>query len=100
LPRRYVIKSTTHAALLNIACQEKTMGLVIYHDELSSLFAEMDKAHNTTMRAEMLEIMVRWKNFITTRKHRAIYTPKTAISLFGNIQPDKLNSLISADGGN
>jgi hypothetical protein len=98
LPRRYVIKSTTHAALLTIACQEKTMGLVMYQDELSSLFAEMEKAHNTTMRADLLELWSGGKVSYDTNTRGHLHTPKTAISLFGNIQPDKLNSLLTADG--
>ena len=99
LPRRYVIEGATHAALLNIACQEKTMGLVIYHDELSSFFAEMDKAHNTTMRAEMLKLWSGGKISYDTKTSGHLHTSKTAVSLFGNIQPDKLSELISADGG-
>ena len=98
LPRRYVVESATHAALLGIACQEKTMGLVIYHDELASLFAEMEKSHNTAMRAELLKLWTGGKISYDTKTSGHLHTPNTAISLFGNIQPDKLKSLISADG--
>ena len=99
LPRRYVVKSTTHAALLNIACQPKTMGLAFYQDELASMFAEMAKAHNTTMRADLLEFWSGGKVSYDTNTKGHLYTPKTAISIFGNIQPDKLNSLIRDEGG-
>jgi hypothetical protein len=98
LPRRYVVKSTTHAALLNIACQPKTMGLAFYQDELASMFAEMAKAHNTTMRADLLEFWSGGKVSYDTNTKGHLYTPKTAISIFGNIQPDKLNSLIREEG--
>jgi hypothetical protein len=99
LPRRYVVKSTTHAALLNTACQPKTMGLAFYQDELASMFAEMAKAHNTTMRADLLEFWSGGKVSYDTNTKGHLYTPKTAISIFGNIQPDKLNSLIRDEGG-
>jgi hypothetical protein len=75
------------------------MGLVIFHDELSSFFAELEKSHNTTMRAEMLKLWSGGKISYDTKTSGHLHTPKTAISLFGNIQPDKLSQLVAADGG-
>lgn len=98
LPRRYVVKSVTHARLLGIACEPKTMGLAFYQDELASMFAEMAKAHNTTMRADLLEFWSGGKVSYDTNTKGHLFTPKTAISIFGNIQPDKLNSLIRDEG--
>ena len=97
-PRRYVVESATHAALVGIATHEKTMGLVIYHDELASLFADMEKSHNTSMRAELLKLWGGGKILNDTKTSGMQYAPESAVSLFGNIQPDKLNSLICADG--
>jgi len=39
------------SALVQLLCMPTTVGLLSYHDELSSLFAEMELSHNSEMRA-------------------------------------------------
>jgi len=98
LPRRFKVQGATHAAILELACQEKNIGLVSYHDELASLFAELEKAHNVSMRAQLLSFWSGDEISYDTKRDGHLYAAKTAVSLFGNVQPDKLHSLIEADG--
>ena len=98
-PRRYCFAGITHAAVVDLLCQPKTIGLCGFYDELASLFAAMEARHNSAMRAELLEL---WNgnsllNDTKTAGHK--FAKETALSIFGNIQPEKLQALINNDGG-
>lgn len=98
LPRRFKVQGATHAAIVELVCQEKTIGLVSYHDELASLFAELEKAHNVSMRANLLSLWSGDGISYDTKRDGHYQCDASAVSLFGNVQPDKLHSLIEADG--
>lgn len=97
-PRRFAFGGITHAAMVDLICEEKTQGLIGYYDELASLFAELEKTHNTAMRAELLLLWTGGPISRDTKTSGHAYASATAVSFYGNIQPDKLKSLINKDG--
>jgi hypothetical protein len=97
-PRRYVFTGITHAAMIDLICEEKTIGLVGHYDELALLFSELEKSHNTAMRAELLSLWTGGAVSRDTKTSGHLYTLHSAVSLFGNIQPDALRKLIAKDG--
>ena len=98
-PRRYCFNGITHAALVGLLCEEKTVGLCGFYDELAALFAELEAKHNAKMRAELLSLWTGDAIQDDTKTNGHVFAPLTALSIFGNIQPDKLQALINKDGG-
>jgi hypothetical protein len=85
--------------MVDILCEKKTMGLCGFYDELASLFAELEARHNSAMRAELLSLWTGSAVSRDTKMNGHVYAASSALSIFGNIQPEKLQSLINKDGG-
>ena len=94
--RRFQVQGTTHSALVQLLCKPSTVGLLSYHDELSSLFAEMELSHNSEMRAEWLSL---WNggDISSDRSGTHRFAEATGMSSFGNVQPDRLAELMAPD---
>jgi|GEM_PF-4778609 len=94
--RRFQVQGTTHSALVQLLCRPTTVGLLSYHDELSSLFAEMELSHNSEMRAEWLSL---WNGGDISSDRSGVhrFAEATGMSSFGNVQPDRLAELMAPD---
>lgn len=94
--RRFQVQGTTHSALVQLLCRPTTVGLLSYHDELSSLFAEMELSHNSEMRAEWLSL---WNGGDISSDRSGVhrFAESTGMSSFGNVQPDRLAELMAPD---
>lgn len=94
--RRFQVQGTTHSALVQLLCRPTTVGLLSYHDELSSLFAEMELSHNSEMRAEWLSL---WNGGDISSDRSGVhrFAKATGMSSFGNVQPDRLAELMAPD---
>jgi len=95
--RRFQVQGITHAALTQLLCNPQTVGLLSYQDELSTLFAEMELSHNAPLRAELLKL---WNGSEISQDRAGgvqRFAERTALSIFGNVQPDRLAELMAPD---
>lgn len=99
LPRRFVAVDATMEGLCALLAQPNIYGMVSAHDELSSFFAGMDAYRNSQGkdRGAWLSMWGGGEVNIIRKGADPIYVPKTAVSLFGNIQPDMLSELVGKD---
>lgn len=105
VPWEYYLSNYTLEALAQVINQQKDRGLLIHIDELSRFFAAMDAYRNGKGGESQ-----HWLSFydggaakFNRKTTERVYSPKTAISLLGGIQPDIVYKLIlndasSADG--
>jgi hypothetical protein len=100
LPQKRVLDDVTMEALKSVACRENTNGMVQYRDELAGWIADMDKYRSGGGDRST------WLSFwggdginVLRKSSEPLFTDKTAISVFGCIQPEKLKDLIQEDNG-
>lgn len=82
---------------LAVLQSENPRGLLIFRDELIGLLATWDKDGHESDRSFFLEGFNGLNSYTADRIGRGhIYTPSNTVSLFGGIQPAKLNSYLYA----
>jgi hypothetical protein len=96
-PRHYYVENVTIERLGSIHAQPNVRGLIAFHDELADWFNSQERNAKTSDRARWLRL---WNG--SAIKHdtltgATVFCPRTAISLVGFIQPDKLASLHAAE---
>ncbi|MEB3182778.1 MAG: DUF3987 domain-containing protein, partial [Cyanobacteriota bacterium] len=95
--RHYYVENVTIERLGSIHAQPNVRGLIAFHDELADWFNSQERNSKTSDRARWLRL---WNG--SAIKHDTatgtnVFCPRTAISLVGFIQPDKLASLHDAE---
>lgn len=95
--RHYYVENITIERLGSIHAQPNVRGLIAFHDELADWFNSQERNSKTSDRARWLRL---WNG--SAIKHDTatgtnVFCPRTAISLVGFIQPDKLASLHDAE---
>lgn len=77
-------------------CNESPRGILVFRDELVGLFTSWEKQGHENDRAFYLEGWNGSGEFTTDRVGRGtVYTKSLCISVFGGIQPDKLNKYMN-----
>ncbi len=97
-PRRFLTIDCTYERLVELMAQPNTPGLLSYFDELGMWFASLERTNSGHARGGWLSSWTGGASLVDRKTATSSFAEKTAISLFGNIQPEKLKSLI-ADGG-
>ena len=89
----------TLEGLSSLLSQPNIHGMVSANDELSTFFASMDAYRNGQGkdRGSWLSMWSGGSINIIRKGSEPIYVPQTAVSLFGNIQPDMLGELVGKD---
>lgn len=97
-PRQRVVMDATLEALCSLLNRDDVPGVVSFHDELSGFIGSMDKyRRNASDRAAWLSMWSGGAINILRKGSEPIRISKTAVSLFGAIQQDKLTDLLHGD---
>jgi hypothetical protein len=101
LPRKRVAGDATLEGLCAALENEKNYGMVSLHDELVSFIAQMDayrgRGGPSKDRSHWLQMWSGQEINILRKGHDPVFIPETAVSLFGNVQQDKLTELLHGD---
>ena len=98
LPRQRVVMDATLEGLCSLLEREGVPGAVSFHDELAAFIGDMDKYRSTNSdRAHWLSMWSGGPINILRKNSEPVMVEKTAVSLFGAIQQDKLSSLLHGD---
>jgi hypothetical protein len=95
--RHFYVENVTIERLGTIHAQPNVRGLIAFHDELADWFNSQERNSKTSDRARWLRL---WNGSAIkhdTLTSATVFCPKTAVSLVGFIQPDKLASLHAAE---
>lgn len=92
--KRFIVNDTTPEKMVDI-CVQNPQGILAYRDELSGLIRSWDKPGNETARSMYLE---GWNGKETFKVDRIVrgstHVETFCLTVFGGIQPDKLQSLL------
>ena len=101
LPRKRVAGDATLEGLTAALDNESNYGMLCHHDELVSFIASMDayrgRSGPSKDRAHWLSMWSGQEINILRKGHQPIFIPKTAVSVFGAVQQDKLTELLHGD---
>ncbi|MEI6830112.1 MAG: DUF3987 domain-containing protein [Synechococcaceae cyanobacterium ELA445] len=97
-PRRWVVMDATYERVAEMIAAPNTVGLVSFQDELATWFANLDRQVGSGARPGWLSLWSGGAAFIDRKVANSSFAYKTAVSLFGNIQPEKLQQLIQKSG--
>ena len=96
-PRRIVVSDCTYEKAVELMAQKNIPGMLSLQDELSGFFAAFQK--NPTARSGWLSLWSGGAVSLDRKTVKSAYASKTATSLFGNLQPDKLANLLAEEWG-
>lgn len=95
--RHLLVSDATFERIEMILNNGSNPGLLAVHDELAGWFSQMCRAPNRSDRAKWLSLYP-GEQIITDRVGRdSIFVPNPAVSLFGSLQPARLEGLWKAD---
>ena len=97
--RRWIVADATFERIAEVIAQPQTVGLVSFQDELSGWFATLDRSIGSSARAGWLSLWTGSASIVDRKVAASSFARQTAVSLFGNVQPEKLLAMIE-DGGN
>lgn len=98
LPRQRVVVDATLEGLCALLERENVPGVVAFHDELASFVGGMDKYRsNKSDRAHWLSMWSGGGINIVRRGSEPILVERSAVSVFGSIQQDKLSEYLHGD---
>jgi hypothetical protein len=95
--RHLLVSDATFERIEMILNNGSNPGLLAVHDELAGWFSQLCRAPNRSDRAKWLSLYP-GEQIITDRVGRdSIFVPNPAVSLFGSLQPARLEGLWKAD---
>jgi hypothetical protein len=97
-PRRFMSVDATYESISCMAAARTNFGLISYQDELSSWFANLERQCSTTARAGWLSLWGGSAIMVDRKTTDSVFAAKSAVSLFGNVQPDKLAAMMAKTG--
>jgi hypothetical protein len=95
--RRIVLGDCSYERAVELMAQKNIPGLLSLQDELGGFFAQFQK--HPVSRSGWLSLWSGGPAALDRKTVKSAYASKTATSLFGNMQPDKLASLLSEEKG-
>ncbi|WP_413440122.1 DUF3987 domain-containing protein [Synechococcus sp. MIT S1220] len=95
--RRAMVVDCTYEKLLAIHNQPNVDGLLSMRDELGGMFSQLERDPN--LRANWLSLWSGGVGTVDRKVAESTYVPKTGVSLFGNLQPDRLETLLREEKG-
>ncbi len=97
--RRWIVADATFERITQVIAQPQTVGLVSFQDELSGWFATLARSNGSNARAGWLSLWTGSACAVDRKVADSSFARHTAVSLFGNVQPEKLLAMIE-EGGN
>jgi len=99
-PRRHVAGDATFEAMCSLLAQDNTPGVVSFHDELMQFIGSMDKyRQRSSDRSHWLSMFDGGALNVLRKGSDPVFVPETAVSLFGCVQQDKLQEMLTAEDG-
>ena len=100
LPRKRVASDLTLEGLSAALENEKNVGMLCHHDELVGFIASMDAYRNGKGGKDRAQWLSMWSgqeiNILRASKD-PVFIERTAVSIFGSVQQDKLTELLHGD---
>lgn len=94
--RRWVVMDSTYERVAQILSEPTTCGLLSLQDELGGWFERLDSSASAGARAGWLSLWSGSAALIDRKVAASSFARFTAVSLFGNVQPDRLAQMINA----
>lgn len=100
LPRQRVVNDATLEGLCTLLERPTTYGAVCFNDELSTFVGDMDRYRKgSSDRAHWLSMWSGGMINVLRKGSDPLFVPNTAVSVFGSIQQDKLQTMMAMDKG-
>ena len=97
--RRFVVDDATYERVVQIVGEPRTHGLASMHDEVASWFTHLDRRESAA-RSGWLKLWSGGPAAVDRKVAQSSFATRTAVSLFGNTQPDKYAELVEQGRGN
>lgn len=95
-PRRWMVSDATYERIAQLLAEPKTIGLLSYQDELMGWFERLDARQSAGARAGWLSFWTGSPAIVDRKVAASSFAASSAVSLFGNVQPDRLVSMITS----
>lgn len=95
-PRRWMVSDATYERIAQLIAEPKTLGLLSYQDELMGWFERLDARQSAGARAGWLSFWTGSATIVDRKVAASSFASSSAVSLFGNVQPDRLVSMITS----
>jgi hypothetical protein len=96
--RRWMVQDATYERIAQLVAEPRTIGLWSMQDELMGWFERLDARQSAGARAGWLSLWSGSAAMVDRKVAASSFTPSSAVSLFGNVQPDRLINMITANG--
>lgn len=95
-PRRWLVQDATYERIAQIIAEPRTHGLLSYQDELAGWFERLDARQSAGARAGWLSLWSGSPALVDRKVAASSIAPRSAVSLFGNVQPDRLVAMVTS----
>jgi hypothetical protein len=95
---RYIAGDATYEAIASMAAAPSNFGIISYQDELSAWFANLERQCSANARGSWLSLWGGSSIIVDRKTTDSLFAPESAVSLFGNVQPDKLAAMMARTG--
>jgi hypothetical protein len=96
--RRLLVMDSTYERIAQILAEPGTVGLLSLQDELGGWFERLDASSSAGARAGWLSLWSGSAAMVDRKVAASSFARRTAVSLFGNVQPDRLLAMINNGG--
>jgi hypothetical protein len=97
-PRRWIADDCTYERLAQIVAEPRTVGIWSQQDELIGWFERLDASQSAGARAGWLKLWSGGAALIDRKVAASSMAARSAVSLFGNVQPDRLARMLESQG--
>jgi hypothetical protein len=94
-PRRWLVQDATYERIAQMVAEPRTIGLLSMQDELIGWFERLDARQSAGARAGWLSLWSGSAAMVDRKVAASSIAPSSAVSLMGNVQPDRLISMIT-----
>lgn len=94
-PRRWMVQDATYERIAQMVAEPRTIGLLSMQDELVGWFERLDARQSAGARAGWLSLWSGSAAMVDRKVAASSIAPASAVSLMGNVQPDRLISMIT-----
>lgn len=98
-PRRWLVQDATYERIAQLIAEPRTHGLLSLQDELIGWFERLDARQSAGARAGWLSLWSGSAALIDRKVAASSVASASAVSLMGNVQPDRLIDMITSTEG-
>lgn len=95
-PRRWMVQDATYERIAQLVAEPRTIGLLSLQDELMGWFERLDARQSAGARAGWLSLWSGSAAMVDRKVAASSFTSSSSVSLFGNVQPDRLIKMITS----